>query len=136
MKTLLFNIIIYLLIPNALTQNIQTDINWNGRLCNGGHGICYVSKDDKLTVKTQISYDKTYHELIFRIRKNRIDENLHNRLFSHPVKKNVYLYTFDAPNYLPSTVYKRLKITKRPIKKGDYLWILQNNYWELRVKLE
>jgi hypothetical protein len=41
------------LIPNTQSRPIQADINWNGRMCNGGHGICYTQKDEKLMVKTE-----------------------------------------------------------------------------------
>jgi len=136
MRFLINTLLLFLFMAFSTHRPIQADINWNGRMCNGGHGICYTQKDEKLTVKTEIAYDKTYHELIFRIPEDRISKTLQNRLFYHPVKKNVYLYTFDAPNYLPAEVYKRLGIARSPIKAGDYLWILKNNYWELRVKLQ
>ncbi len=35
------------LYPQPASRPVQADINWNGRMCNGGHGICYVKKKRK-----------------------------------------------------------------------------------------
>lgn len=66
-KTLL---IIYLLLMGShnliYSQNksINVETNWNGKMCNGGHGMCYIDNSINKTPNTQVSFNKESNELI------------------------------------------------------------------------
>ncbi len=85
---------------------VQADINWNGRMCNGGHGICYVKKNAKLTTHALVYYDKKYNELIIRIPQDQMTRAVRKKLLYRPVKDNVWLYSLEEDNPLPCNLLK------------------------------
>ena len=124
-----------LLYSQTASRPVQADINWNGRMCNGGHGICYTQKDAQLTTRALVFYDKKYNELLIRIPQDQMSEAVRKKLLYRPVKDNVWLYTLDADNPLPEKLRKKLNLSSSSIRAGDYLILLKDKYFELHFKL-
>lgn len=53
---LIFHIIPCQLFSQNQNKTINAETSWNGRMCNGGHGICYIDNSlNKSTTNTQVS---------------------------------------------------------------------------------
>ncbi len=136
-------VLIFHIIPNQIfsqTQNktIDVDVSWNGKMCNGGHGMCYIdSSTNKTTSNTKIIYNKESNELTLVLSKTTLDETNKGKLLSNKLEKDFYLYTFDEDFILSKELKEALNITKfSKIKQGNYLVKIIKNQIIMKLKLE
>ena len=125
-----------ILFSQNVTINAKT--NWNGRMCNGGHGMCYIeSTSNKSTSNTTLTFNKENKELILEISKIKLDDTSKLKLTNNELEKDFYLYTFDNDFELSIEIKNSLGITNlSKIKKGNYLITEKGNYLIIKLKLE
>ena len=120
---------------------VQADIGWNGRLCNGGHGICYIRKNQNAARGQNfsgavLSYDKKNKSLVITLDKNALTPQEINNILYEPLQDGMYLYTLEEEFMIPEEVKDALGLPGVRIKPGHYLVKTQKNQIILYLKLE
>jgi len=136
-------VLIFYIIPNQLFsqtygKTINADLDFNGKMCNGGFGVCYMNPiTNKSTSNTKISFDKESNELTFIFSKTTLDTTNKSKLLKNELEKNFYLYTFDEDFILSKQIKEALNIKElTKIKQGNYLVKVIKDQIIMKLKLE
>ncbi len=135
---LIFSIMPTQLFSQTQSKTINVNTSWNGRMCNGGHGMCYIdSSSNKSASNTQVRFDKASKELIFVFSKTTLDSTNKEKLLSNKLEKDFYLYTFEEDFALSKALKEALNIKAfNKIKKGNYLVKIVKDQIIMKLKLE
>ena len=135
---LIFNLIPIQIFSQTYSKTINADLDFSGKMCNGGFGVCYMNTTaNKSTANTQISFNKESNELILMFSKTTLDQTNKGKLLNSKLEKDFYLYTFDEDFLLSKELKEALNIKElTKIKQGNYLVKVIKDQIIMKLKLE
>ncbi len=119
-------------------KSMSADIDWNGTMCNGGQGACYINtSSNESESNANISFNKENKELIIVLDNAKLDTENKSKLLNNELEKGFHLYTFDTDFILSNEIKTALDIKEfTKIKQGNYLIRVIDDSIIIKLKLE
>ncbi len=132
--TLLFSLVAF-----SQTKNIAVNLDIRGRDCNGGLGLCNISKSIEKSSSNATLYTNNIGELVIDINYSKIPQQELINLLGEPLQttKTTYTFTLEADFPIIEEIHKMLFITevKSKIPKGNYPAIIIGTILSIKMPL-
>ena len=121
------------------TKSIPVNIDIRGRDCNGGVGLCNISKSDDKTTSNATVYMNNIGELVIDVNYSKIPQQELINLLGESLQTTKTTYTFILEKDFPiiEEIHKLLFITevKSKIPKGNYPAIIIGTIISIKMPL-
>ena len=121
------------------TKSIPVNIDIRGRDCNGGIGLCSITKSQNTTNANTLMYITSSGELVLEVNYSKIPDGELKNLLGEPYKttKSNYNFTMVDDLVLNEEILNRLALTeaKGKIRKGYYSAIVVGEVVVIKIPL-